>query len=506
MGGLASRRRTLARRDAGLDELVDREAAFLAELEDRQLLVGEILRTSGDAEVGDGFQGGVQEKVQHGLFATVSDYGIQIVAWSDSVEQDAGLFRTVPVRSPTSTAPLRAGQGDLTACRRVAAATLARCDIALDMTIHSRDFRSLRQWRGSQDQAFEELCYQLRDPTPDGAQLVKTGSPDGGLEWYVTRSNGVQWGWQAKFTFDIGTLLKLMEKSLKTVIEKRPKCRRLTFCIPFDLPDAPGAGKRKSARQKFEDRKDRWRIRIPGADRVYIELWSEGDLLERLVGHPAQRGMEWFFWNKEVFSPDWCAQRIKITVEAAGERYTPELHVDLPVAFALEGLALSEAYWQRFRTLRGAIVKASNGIKVSRYTGLGVTTQLRNLVRSLKEWRRKIFSCMELPKRFDPGALLDLTRICRDGANAALPHDPPRGKQEKITKRQACANERRRRLHHDLGRLFSALRDFEYLLQSSATKAASCGALLLTGKPDRGRHISSVTPPSAPLTRVSRQL
>ena len=32
--------------------------------------------------------------------------------------QNDRLFRTVPVRSPTSTAPLRAGQGDLTACRR----------------------------------------------------------------------------------------------------------------------------------------------------------------------------------------------------------------------------------------------------------------------------------------------------------------------------------------------------------------------------------------------------
>ena len=32
------------------------EAAFLAELEDGQFLVGEILRTSGNAEVGDGFQ------------------------------------------------------------------------------------------------------------------------------------------------------------------------------------------------------------------------------------------------------------------------------------------------------------------------------------------------------------------------------------------------------------------------------------------------------------------
>ena len=49
-------------------------------------------------------------------------------------------------------------------------------------------------------------------PTPDGAKLVKTGNPDAGLEWYVNLRNGVQWGWQAKFTFDVDTLLKLMEK------------------------------------------------------------------------------------------------------------------------------------------------------------------------------------------------------------------------------------------------------------------------------------------------------
>ena len=86
----------------------------------------------------------------------------------------------------------------------------------------------------------------------------------------MTLRNGVQWGWQAKFTFNIDTLLRLMEKSLRTVVEKRPKCRRLTFCIPFDLPDAPGNGQWKSARQKFEDRKVRWRDRIPGADRVRV--------------------------------------------------------------------------------------------------------------------------------------------------------------------------------------------------------------------------------------------
>ena len=40
-------------------------------------LVGEVLRTSGDTEVGDGFQGGVQEKVKWGLFRSVKDYSIQ---------------------------------------------------------------------------------------------------------------------------------------------------------------------------------------------------------------------------------------------------------------------------------------------------------------------------------------------------------------------------------------------------------------------------------------------
>ena len=258
------------------------------------------------------------------------------------------------------------------------------------MTAHGRDFQSLRAWRGSQDQAFEELCYQLRDPTPDGAELAKTGNPDAGLEWYVELRNGAQWGWQAKFTLDVGTLLKLVERSLKTVIQKRPKCRRLTFCIPFDLPDAPGEGRRKSARQKFEDRKKSWRKRIPHADRVRIQLWSAGDLLDRLVGHPSQRGMEWFFWDKEVFSLDWCADRVATTIDAAGERYSPELHVDLPVAFALEGLARSEVYWQKYRALRSAVVIAASKIDVSHHTGIGVTTQLRNLVRCLTKWQQEV--------------------------------------------------------------------------------------------------------------------
>ena len=68
---------TLSRRDAVLDEFVDREAAFLAELQNGQFLVGEILRTSGDAEVSNGFHQCVQEKANMALFATDNDYRYQ---------------------------------------------------------------------------------------------------------------------------------------------------------------------------------------------------------------------------------------------------------------------------------------------------------------------------------------------------------------------------------------------------------------------------------------------
>ena len=355
------------------------------------------------------------------------------------------------------------------------------------MTAHSRDFRSIRQWCGSQHRSFEELCYQLRDQPPEGAELIKTGDPDAGLEWYVTLPDGVQWGWQVKFTFDVGTLLGLMEKSLKTVIDERPECKQLTFCIPFDLPDALRGRERKSARQKFEDRKKSWRERIPGADRVLVQLWSGGELLERLANHPAQRGKEWFFWESEVFSSDWCAERLAITLQAAGERYSPKLHVDLPVTFALEGLALSEPYWKQFRLRRGEVLGAASRIEVPRYAALDDRTQLLKLVDTLAEWRRTIPSIVDLPSRLDRDQFLARTCDCLRAAYAAYPDEPPSRTFGTATDSQPRLSELFRIVQHELRKLTGVLSDFEHLMESSATAAAHRGSLLLTGEAGQGK-------------------
>ena len=134
------------------------------------------------------------------------------------------------------------------------------------------DFRTIRSWDGSQYRAFEELAYQLREPAPPGATEVKTGDPDAGLEWYVEFPSGEVWGWQAKYSFSVRTLLSQMRVSVNAVVSKRPEVTRLTFRIPIDLPEDIRPGGRESARQRFQNAARRWQQEIPGASEVAFEV------------------------------------------------------------------------------------------------------------------------------------------------------------------------------------------------------------------------------------------
>src|SRR5262245_10879447 len=110
-------------------------------------------------------------------------------------------------------------------------------------------FETLRSWRGSQPRAFEELAYQLlKDEVPSGTHAIRTGNPDGGVEWYATLPNGEDHGWQAKHVHGIDPLLADMTKSVKSVVINRPKLTRLTFVISTNLSTARGRKANKSQR------------------------------------------------------------------------------------------------------------------------------------------------------------------------------------------------------------------------------------------------------------------
>lgn len=153
-------------------------------------------------------------------------------------------------------------------------------------------FDTMRPWQGQVSRSFEELSYQLlKAEVPDGTRAIRTGNPDGGVEWYATRPDGTEWGWQAKHVHDFGDLLGAMTASVRAVVRDRPALTKLTFVISSNLTTGTQGGRVTSQRQKYEAKVESWKKNIPGADKLDFELVQESDLLERL-SLPANRGPE----------------------------------------------------------------------------------------------------------------------------------------------------------------------------------------------------------------------
>ncbi|HEY2327449.1 MAG TPA: hypothetical protein VGH52_08205 [Gaiellaceae bacterium] len=351
-------------------------------------------------------------------------------------------------------------------------------------------FRTIRSWDGSQHRAFEELAYQLRRPAASADVEIKTGDPDAGLEWYVTTPDGSQHGWQAKYIFDIDTLLGSMRKSVLAVASKRPSVTKLSFCIPIDLPeDIRLERPRKTAREKFDHAVATWQRDIPGAERIEFDVETAGVLLERLT-QPENRGKLWFWWQREALDLDWCKTQLADTVAAAGPRYTPELHIDLPVALALEGLAGSNAFLHRYRRYRGDAVRAARDL--ARWAGSSEELEAAYAVMSGAQhgW---LGVCRENPPADEASCerLIQATQKCDDAAEdlrrlARALYDaakkPPNATPEEQRAREVLSSilQSAYRWSRELNRL-------DQFLDSFAMRAFVCRSLFMTGVAGQGK-------------------
>lgn len=124
------------------------------------------------------------------------------------------------------------------------------------------DRRAIRPFDGSLDKGFEELCSQLaRAETPRGAQFIRKGAPDAGVECYAVLENGTEWGWQAKYFDSLGdSQWKQLDESVETVIAKHPQLVRYYVCVPIDRAD--GRTDRKNTGKRLRSAKDRWDERV----------------------------------------------------------------------------------------------------------------------------------------------------------------------------------------------------------------------------------------------------
>jgi hypothetical protein len=358
-------------------------------------------------------------------------------------------------------------------------------------------FRDIRVWDRSQDRAFEELCFQLRDPTPQGVELIKTSAPDAGVEWYWRHADGSEEGWQVKFTFQTDDLLKAMRASLKSAAEKRSGLKALTFCIPYDLADDPSRARGKQARERFDEAATKWREAWP---RVEVGLVSGGQLLDRLA-REEHRGREWFFFGERILGADWCGRELTASVEDAGDRYTPEQDVDLPIDRVLEAVALPVDFEPQLLSRRDAALAAARELIKKSHAPAGWADFLGRIERPLADLERADLVASQPPGIATKPALtfVEEASTALDAFSDALrpvawPEKPQNQKRRSLSEAERAALAQQEREASSAQSLWTRTRkvldllyDFESFLKGSTCQAAERRALFVEGVAGTGK-------------------
>lgn len=211
------------------------------------------------------------------------------------------------------------------------------------MTDFNLDWKSIRPLNGSQDKGFEELCAQLaRYEIPSNSRFFRKGTTDAGVECFAVLDDLSEWGWQAKYFDKLAEdQYKQIDESVRTALNKHPKLTKYIICVPYDRPDAR-VKNQTSSLDKWEQHEKKW-IAWATEKSMCVEFVFRGshELLE-LLAHEQHIGRVRFWFNREGFDTNWFELRLSESIQTAGPRYTPELHLELPMEEQFDLLGRSE--------------------------------------------------------------------------------------------------------------------------------------------------------------------
>ena len=233
----------------------------------------------------------------------------------------------------------------------------------VNMTSFNLDWSRIRPLNGSSHNGFEELCAQLAEiEIPEGARFERKGTPDAGVECYAILDDGTEWGWQAKYFDSLGnSQWPQLDDSVETALDKHPRLVRYFICIPLDLPDAR-IPQRRSAKDRWDEHVKKWKgLAENRGMSVEFIYWGSFQLYSRL-SQPEQIGRLRFWFDVTGFDESWLRNRLDESLKTAGPRYTPEIHVDLPIAADFEAFGRSEHFFNNIKSNAQGIRKKASRV------------------------------------------------------------------------------------------------------------------------------------------------
>ncbi len=361
--------------------------------------------------------------------------------------------------------------------------------------VDATSFKTLRTWNGEQSRAFEEISFQLlKREVPVGTRAIRTGNPDGGVEWYATLRDGTVWGWQAKHVHGIDALLTAMTGSVQRVAKERPTLRKLTFVISWNLATSK-AGKNgrviKSQREKYEDRVATWQRDIPGADKIEFELVQESDLLAELA-KPEHKGRRWFWWGDLVLGHNWLVAHYEQQWHAASEKYRPDLQVDIPIQEDLLALGFDQTILAAFGRLVRDVVAAITDLHLQKDTDDTAASLYQAIENSAAELG--VTARALVLQAGDPASTLAPLHtqmdVCRKAIQAAQDYERERTaawRQLPKDDTQKAKEPPERTNSYDLHGLTAAMEALASWLDSSVGRSFRCRTYFLTGQAGSGK-------------------
>ncbi|MBB6053923.1 AVAST type 2 anti-phage system protein Avs2 [Armatimonas rosea] len=364
----------------------------------------------------------------------------------------------------------------------------------------SINWNSLRPWDGSQQTAFEEICCQLaacEAPFGSSARFIRKGTPDAGIECYWVSPSGEEVAWQAKFFTESPGVPQWnqLDESVRAALDKHPNLTRYIVCLPIDRADPRITDKNGKQKRWFMDR---WNEKVTEwqgwatakGKTVSFDYWGEHEIFLRLSSEQ-HKGRYLFWFNQEVLSISWFEKRLNEAIANAGERYTPELNVDLPVTQLFDGLGRTKSFFIRLKSLYGNIRRSYQDT-----TGIYITEVVPTEYEALRAPMARLLGLLEA---IEPGELAhipfkDIENLSTEAEAAAYQYQSalrrivdkkkfePGRAIEPNTQREDLARER-----YSADELRRSLYTLIHLAASTESQLANVPALLLLGDAGTGK-------------------
>ena len=360
------------------------------------------------------------------------------------------------------------------------------------------EWHRLRTWNGSQDNAFEELCCQLAtcEKHPAGSQFTRKGAPDAGVECYWKLPSGEEFAWQAKFFTNVPAAAQWqqIDESVETALQKHPYLVHYTVCLPLNRQD-PRKDKESWFQDKWEERVKKWKAWASDAKMVVeFQYWGESEIFSKLT-HSDHSGRLYFWFNKEYLGKDWYQNALEKTLANAGARYTPELHVNLPLNQVFDGLGRTPDFFSRLAGLTGEVKKkwkaAVPGVSMEATPSFpALESTINQLLAIWKEFPQQGVGFINIKKASEVSK--EAGKAVSSCTSELWELQRQLEKAEKDTKGEAVkkVDSRREQVsysQHLLGNLLDALYHFNAFTRSSEALLANQPNLLVVGDAGTGK-------------------